>query len=57
MFGKSHWLFAESFVKALLERGHEVTCVTSFGFDGPKPANYTEVFIDERLDMDSFSEF
>lgn len=55
MFGKSHWLFSESLVKALLQRGHEVTCVTSFGLSGTKPANYTEVLLEEKMDVDSLS--
>lgn len=52
---KSHWLFLENFVKALLERQHEVTCITSNSMTGTKPANYTEVLIKPALDFESIS--
>lgn len=57
MLFQSHWLYAETFVKSLLERGHEVTCVTSFRLSGPKQANYTEVLIDPPFDLNSFSKY
>lgn len=50
---KSHWLFLQSFVRALLDRGHYVTCITSTPFDGPNKTRYTEVLIDPPLDMET----
>lgn len=41
----------QTFVEELVHRGHEVTCITSQKFNGPKPQNYTEVLIDPPLDM------
>lgn len=41
--GKSHWLYFQKLVKALLDRQHEVTCVTSRTWAGLKPTNYTEI--------------
>lgn len=43
--GKSHWVYMSVFVKELLNRGHEVTTVTSMSM-GSKLDNYTEVLID-----------
>lgn len=44
--GKSHWVYGQNFVDALLDRGHEVTCITSNTYIGSKPNNYTEVLVD-----------
>lgn len=52
---KSHWLFLENFVKALLQRQHEVTCITSISLSGTQPANYTEVLIEPPLDFEAIS--
>lgn len=52
---KSHWLFLENFVKALLQRQHEVTCITSISLTGAQPTNYTEVLIEPPLDFESIS--
>lgn len=54
--GKSHFLYMQSFVKALLERQHEVTLLTSFSMLDLKLANYTEVLIDKPFDFSSQSE-
>lgn len=54
--GKSHWLFMEKIVKSLLQRGHEVTAITSFKTAEPI-ANYTEVLIDPPMDMEKFCEW
>lgn len=35
--GKSHWLFMQHIIKALLDRHHEVTVVTSLTWSGAKP--------------------
>lgn len=48
--GKSHWVYAENFVEALLERGHEVTAITNYAFRGKSHSNYTEVIIDPPYD-------
>lgn len=50
---KSHWLFLENFVKALLERQHELTCITSISLTGTHPVNYTEILIEPALDFES----
>ena len=52
---KSHWLFLENFVKALLERKHEVTCITSITLSGVHPVNYTEILIKPALEFETFS--
>lgn len=49
--GKSHWLFLQHMITALVDRGHDVTCVTAHTWIGPKPANYSEVLIDPPLDL------
>lgn len=51
MNGKSHFLYVSSFVHALLNRGHEVTYLTSISLSHLKLANYTEVLIDPPLDL------
>lgn len=43
--GPSHWLMLKHFIRELTDRGHEVTCITSFKFGEPL-SNYTEVLID-----------
>lgn len=53
--GKSHGLYMESFLKEFLNRGHEITCITSFKMSGPKLNNYTEILIDPPFDMQSMS--
>lgn len=54
---KSHWLFLENFVQALLERQHEVTCITSNTLAGSHPSNYTEILIEPPLDFESMSKY
>lgn len=48
---KSHWMFMSSFVKALIDRGHEITYLTSNSLKNLNLANYTEVLIDPPLDL------
>lgn len=44
--GPSHWLMLKHFIRELtMERGHEVTCITSFKFGEPLD-RYEEVLID-----------
>ncbi|XP_055313499.1 UDP-glucosyltransferase 2-like [Sitodiplosis mosellana] len=50
---KSHWLYLQSFVRALLERGHHVTCITSNPLGDQNYINYTEVLIDPPLNMET----
>lgn len=52
--GKSHWNFLQVFVKELLHRGHEVTCITSISM-GTKIDNYTEILINPAFDMGHIS--
>lgn len=53
--GKSHWILMETIIEALLDRQHHVTTITSFAWNGAKPANYTEILIDPPLDFESYS--
>lgn len=50
--GKSHWLFMQHVIRALLERHHEVTAITAIAWDGVKPDNYTEILIDPPIDVE-----
>lgn len=50
----SHWEFFQHIIKALLERNHEVTVITSKTLNGIKPDNYTEVLIDPPFDDEEF---
>lgn len=54
---KSHWVLSKALIEALLKRGHEVTCITSLTFNGPKPKNYTEIRIDPPLDYHKSRKF
>ncbi|XP_031639548.1 UDP-glucuronosyltransferase 1-10-like [Contarinia nasturtii] len=52
--GKSHSMFLQSFVKSLLNRGHEVTFLTSQSFmKHTNSTNYSEVLIDPPFDLKS----
>lgn len=42
----SQWYHLENFVRALLNRKHDVTCLTRFCLRGEIPENYTEVLVD-----------
>lgn len=53
--GKSHFLYIQSFVRALIERGHEVTFLTSNSLSHLNLANYTEVLVDPPIDLTSQS--
>lgn len=53
--GKSHWILMETIIESLLNRGHTVTTVTNFKWNGPKSSNYTEILIDPPLDFESYS--
>lgn len=55
--GKSHFLYMQSFVLALLDRGHEVTFLTSQSLNHLKLENYTEVLIDPPFDLYSLCKF
>lgn len=55
--GKSHWNYMESFVKSLIDRGHQVTCITSIKLSEPKPDNYTEILIDPPFNMQNISKY
>lgn len=53
--GKSHFLYMQSFVRALLQRGHEVTFLSSNTLGDSNLANYTEVLIDPPLNLQNYS--
>lgn len=50
---KSHQIYMQSFVKALLNRGHHVTFLTSAPFYWPNGVNYTEILVDPPFDTDT----
>lgn len=49
--GQSNWLFARNVIKALLNRHHEVTCITPITWPDPKPDNYTEILALPPVDL------
>lgn len=49
--GKSHFLYCQSFVLDLLERGHDVTFLTSYSLKQKKLQNYTEILVDPPLEL------
>lgn len=55
--GKSHFLYLQHFVRALLDRGHEVTFLTSQSMSQLNLVNYTEVLIDPPFDVYALCEF
>lgn len=55
--GPSHWLFMVKFVDELLERGHQLTVVTSFPRKGPINENYTEILMNPVYDFPSCEYF
>lgn len=55
--GKSHFLYMQSFVLALLDKGHEVTFLTSQSLNHLKLKNYTEILIDPPFDLHSLCKF
>lgn len=50
---KSHQIYMQSFVKALLNRGHHVTFLKSAPFYWSNGANYTEILVDPPFDTDT----
>lgn len=46
--GKSHFMFMQSIINALLDRHHEVTGITYFAWPEPRPTNYTEILIEQN---------
>lgn len=57
MNGKSHMNYMEVFIRELINRGHEVTCITSVSISGTKPDSYTEVLIDPPFDINAFGKY
>lgn len=49
--GPSHWNFLKNFAIELLNRGHEVTCVTNEPLTEHNSTKYTEILIDPPLDL------
>lgn len=56
VYGKSHWNYMKVFVNELIDRGHEVTCITSISMGKHKPVNYTEILIDPPFKIQNFGE-
>lgn len=57
MHGKSHWNYMKVFIDELLNRGNEITCITSIPFGDDKPENYTEILIDPPYSKKNLSKF
>lgn len=55
--GTSHFLFMSEFVKALIDRGHEVTFLTIFSLNHLNLKNYTEISINIPIYPDTESKF
>lgn len=57
--GRSHFLWLSSFVLALLDRGHEVTFLTSQSLNHnlTNPKLYKEVLVDPPFDLYSLCKF
>lgn len=49
--GPSHWILLQNFVKALVNRGHEVTAIVNTSISNFKSPNYTEILINPPFDM------
>lgn len=49
--GQSNWLFSQNVIKAILNRHHEVTCITPLTWPDPKPVNYTEILASPPIDL------
>lgn len=49
--GPSHWFLLQNFVKALVDRGHEVTAIVNKKITDFNSPNYTEVLIDPPYDL------
>lgn len=49
--GQSNWLFSRNVIKALLNRHHDVTCITPITWPDPKPDNYTEILALPPVDL------
>lgn len=50
--GQNHWLFAQKLIKALLNRHHEVTCITPLTWPTSAPVNYTEILVHPQIDLE-----
>lgn len=57
MHGKSHWNYMKVFVNELVDRGNNVTCITSISMGKHKPANYTEILIDPPYEIQNLGKF
>lgn len=57
MHGKSHWNYMKVFINELIDRGHELTCITNIPMGKDKPTNYTEILIDPPYEVSSAGEF
>lgn len=57
MHGKSHWNYMKVFIDELINRGHELTCITNISMGKHKPTNYTEILIDPPYEIQNLGEF
>lgn len=56
--GPSHWGMMQNIINELLNRGHEVTAISSFELerDPSLMQNYTEVRVIPKLDVNEYRE-
>lgn len=50
---KSHWNFLKVFIRELIGRGYDVTCMTSISMNDKNLSNYTEILIDPPIPLGS----
>lgn len=51
--GEDYWNYMKPFVKELIDRGHDVTCLTNIAMNDENLKNYTEILIDPPFDPGS----
>lgn len=56
MHGTSHWNYMKVFISELIDRGHELTCITNIPMGKHKPANYTEILINPPYELHNVGE-
>lgn len=56
---RSHWHLMENIINGLLDRGHEITAITSFDLNRDLNSihNYTDIRINPIMDMNNFGKF
>lgn len=57
--GLSHWGMMQNIINELLNRGHEVTAISSFELkrDSNSMQNYTDVRVEPKLNVNAYCEY